>query len=58
MHHTYCDENYCADLLAKEGYSCNDNFALYLQPPSYILYQLLVDAWGVAYLDSVFLSCF
>ena len=27
----------------------NDNFALYSQPPSCILFQLLADAWDVAY---------
>lgn len=38
IHHTYCEGNHCADLLAKEGYSSTGNFALYLQPSSCILY--------------------
>lgn len=47
--HTYCKGNHYADLLAKEGCSIADSFLLYSHPPSPDLYQLLVDAWGVAY---------
>ena len=47
--HTYRKGNHCVDLLAKEDCSIRENFLLYSHPPPFVLYQLLVDAWGVAY---------
>ena len=46
---TYSEGNHYADLLAKEGCSITDSFLLYSHPSPPVLYQLLVDAWGVAY---------
>ena len=49
IHHIFREGNHCADLLAKEGASSNDNFILYSSPPPFLLYQLHDDSWGVSY---------
>ena len=44
IHHIFREGNHCADLLAKEGASSNDNFILYSSPPPFLLYQLYADS--------------
>ena len=46
---SYCEGNHCVDLLAKEGSLSNYFVVFHSNPPSSILYQLLVDAWGIVY---------
>lgn len=49
IHHIFCEGNHCKDLFINQRSSINNSFILYLHPPSSILYQLLVDTWGVSY---------
>ncbi len=52
IQHAHCENNFCADLLAKEGYNLAELFSLFSFPPHFAvsqLSQLLADIWEVSY---------
>ena len=44
--HTHHEENFCADLLAKEGSKTLNSYVKLFSPPSIIVSQLMADIWG------------
>jgi hypothetical protein len=47
--HLHSEENFCAKLLAKEGNKASKSFLLFLNPPPFVVSQLLSNVWGVSY---------
>ncbi len=47
--HTYCEGNFCADLLAREGTKTANSYVEYFSPPSFIVNQLMANMWGVSF---------
>ena len=47
--HTYCEANFCADFLAKEGWKALNSYVELFSRPSIIVSQLMADIWGVSF---------
>ena len=49
LHHAHWENNFCTDLLAKEGNKLLDSFSIYVFPSYFVVSQLLVDILGISY---------
>jgi hypothetical protein len=49
LQHVHREENFCADNLAKARASSLEPFVFLLNPPSFVLSQLLANSCGVTY---------